>query len=292
MMNVISITDIVVLAIGGVFLLAWLFFYFKGLKNANLFENLDPSDYPMGDTYFVGYAITEMLNLDYATERAQKLRRNLSVLYEPKFADYYIRVVYSMQITMTLTVACFAAPLYFLVNNIIIFIFMLLATAVVYYYYGISMEDRLKARAEEMLSDFSEVVSKLALLVNSGMILSEAWERVAFSGDRNIYQEMRRSVDGMHNGASQQEALFTFGQRCMLPEIKKFSTSLIQGLAQGNSELGNTLTEQSKEVWDLKRHIARRKGEQANSKLLIPMCITFIGILIMIMVPIFANLGT
>ena len=290
-MELYSLLDIIVFSIGLLILATWMFFYFKGKKNEGLFTGLDQTDFPMGDIYFIGYAITEMLKLDYRTPKARKLRKNLSVLYETKYTDYYIRVVYSMQFTMALTVAAFAAPMYFLTNSVIMFLFILAATGVVYYYYGISMEDKLKAREEEMLSDFSEVVSKLALLVNSGMILSEAWERTANSGTSTIYTEMRKSVEGIRNGASTADALLLFGQRCMLPEIKKFASTLIQGIAQGNSELSASLTQQSKEVWEMKRQHVRRKGELANNKLLIPMCVSFIGILIMIMVPIFANLG-
>ena len=290
-MKLFSLLDIIVFAIGLLILAAWMFFYFKGKKNEKLFAGLDQNDFPMGDIYFVGYAITEMLKLDYRTPKARKLRKKLSVLYEAKYTDYYIRVVYSMQFTMALTVAAFAAPMYFLTNSVIMFLFILAATGVVYYYYGISMEDKLKEREEEMLSDFSEVVSKLALLVNSGMILSEAWERTANSGTSTIYAEMRKSVEGIRNGASTADALLLFGQRCMVPEIKKFASTLIQGIAQGNSELSASLTQQSKEVWEMKRQLVRRKGELANNKLLIPMCISFIGILIMIMVPIFSNLG-
>ncbi len=290
-MELYSLLDIIVFVIGLLILATWMFFYFKGKKNEKLFEGLDQNDFPMGDIYFIGYAITEMLKLDYRTPKARRLRKNLSVLYETKYTDYYIRVVYSMQFTMALTVAAFAAPMYFLTNSVIMFLFILAATGVVYYYYGISMEDKLKEREEEMLSDFSEVVSKLALLVNSGMILSEAWERTANSGTSTIYAEMRKSVEGIRNGASTADALLLFGQRCMLPEIKKFASTLIQGIAQGNSELSASLTQQSKEVWEMKRQLVRRKGELANNKLLIPMCISFIGILIMIMVPIFSNLG-
>lgn len=290
-MELLSLVDLIVLVIGVLILAMWLLFYIIGKKNEALFENLPQDDYPMGDTYFLGYAITELLKLDYKTKAARKLRKELSVLYDPKYTDYYIRVVYSMQYTMALTVAAFAAPMYFLSGSLLMFVFMLAATGVVFYYYGISMEDKLKERADSMLSDFSEVVSKLALLVNSGMILNEAWSRVAFSAEGTIYTEMRKSVEDISNGASSSDAIFRFGQRCMLPEIKKFSSTLIQGISQGNSELAMMLTQQSKEVWDMKRQIVKRKGELANNKLLIPMCLSFIGILIMIMVPIFANLG-
>lgn len=290
-MELISLVDWIVLAIGVLILAVWLYFYAVGKKNEALFENLPQDDYPMGDTYFVGYAITELLKLDYKTKAARKLRKELSVLYDPKYTDYYLRVVYSMQYTMALTVAAFAAPMYFLSGSLLMFVFMLAATGVVFYYYGISMEDKLKERADAMLSDFSEVVSKLALLVNSGMILNEAWSRVAYSAEGIIYTEMRKSVEGIANGSSAADAIFHFGQRCMLPEIKKFSSTLIQGISQGNGELAMMLTQQSKEVWDMKRQIVKRKGELANNKLLIPMCLSFIGILIMIMVPIFSNLG-
>ncbi len=51
------------------------------------------------------------------------------------------------------------------------------------------------------------------------------------------------------------------------------------------------LMDQSKEVWGAKKQYVRRQGEKAASKLMIPICIMFIGILIMILVPIFTNLG-
>ncbi len=290
-MSFISVTDIVIFTLGLAIYIFWLSMYFKGKKNEVLFQALDPSDYPMGDTYFVGYAITELLKLDYKNKTTRALRKKLSVLYEAKYVDYYIRVIYSMQYTMALTIACFAAPMYFLSGSPALFVILLAGSAAVYYYYGVSMDEKLKKREEQILSDFSEVVSKLALLVNSGMILGEAWEKVAFSGESTIYQEMRRSVEEMRNGTSAVNALYDFGQRCMLPEIKKFSTTLIQGITQGNKELAEMLTQQSKEVWDIKRQMVRRQGELANNKLLLPMCVTFVGILIMVMVPIFSNLG-
>lgn len=286
-----EIVDIIVLALGLVLLALWLGLYFSGKKHEQMFEQLDPKDYPMGDTYFVGYALTLKLKLEYKNKASRKLRKELSVLYEPKYTDYYLRVVQSMRLTMALTVACFAAPIYFMSDNLLLFVLLLAGAGGAYYYYGTAMEQLIEKRADEVLTDFSEVVSKLALLVNSGMIVSDAWVRVAGSGDRTLYREMNRSIEEMNNGKPFTDALYTFAQRSLLPEVKKFASTLIQGVAQGNTDLALMLTQQSKEIWDLKKHAVRRKGELANNKLLIPMCLTFIGILIMIMVPIFTNLG-
>jgi tight adherence protein C len=77
----------------------------------------------------------------------------------------------------------------------------------------------------------------------------------------------------------------------MMPEVKKFSSTLIQGLQKGNKELSIMLQQQSAEIWSLRKQNVRREGEKAASKLLAPMLIMFIGILIMVVVPIFTNLG-
>ena len=47
---------------------------------------------------------------------------------------------------------------------------------------------------------------------------------------------------------------------------------------------------QSAEVWEQKKQIVKRKGEKAANSLMIPVFLMFGGILIMVIVPIFANL--
>ena len=121
--------------------------------------------------------------------------------------------------------------------------------------------------------------------------MREAWAEVAYTGDSALYQEMQRAVDEMNNGVSDVDALFNFGTRCIIPEIKKFTSTIVQGLVKGNSELVYMLQEQSKEVWSAKKQDVKRQGAKASSKLLIPILIMFIGILIMIVVPIFTNMG-
>ena len=134
-------------------------------------------------------------------------------------------------------------------------------------------------------------MSKLALLVNAGMILKEAWIKVSETGEGELYDEMRRAVEQMNNGVSEVDAYAEFGTRCISPEIKKFTSTVIQGLVKGNRELVEMIKPQSREIWDAKRHNVKQQGEKAASKLMIPMMIMFFGVLIMIVVPIFANIG-
>ena len=123
------------------------------------------------------------------------------------------------------------------------------------------------------------------------MIVREAWEEVAYTGNSIFYIEMQKAVDDMKNGFSEADSLYRFGSRCMIPEIKKFVSTIIQGIEKGNSELTRMLEQQSSEVWGLKKQEVRRQGEKAASKLILPMMMMFIGILIMVIIPIFSNLG-
>ena len=141
-------------------------------------------------------------------------------------------------------------------------------------------------------TDFPDIVSKIALLINAGMILKEAWIKVSETGDSPIYQEMKKTVFEMENGMAEVDAYYNFGTRCVIPEIKKFASTLSQGVVKGNAELVSMVQEQSAEIWLAKKHRAKQQGEKAGSKLMIPIMIMFVGILVVIIVPIFANLGT
>lgn len=286
-----TILDIIMMLLGVVAFVAWMGLYFKGKKNAALFEPLDEKDFILKEIYFVGYAATEVFHCQYKSAKDRKLRKNLEIIYGPKYAEYYLRVIYAQKLTVGLTLVVLSFALYGLADTILAFFVGLMFAFAGYYYFETLTEKKLMKRSEEMLQDFSEVISKLALLTNAGMILREAWQEVAYTNDSPIYEEMQKTVDEMNNGYAEIDAFFNFGTRCIIPEIKKFSSTIIQGLVKGNSELTMMLMEQSKEVWAAKKQYVRRQGEKAASKLMIPICMMFVGILVMILIPIFTNLG-
>ncbi len=290
-MEELNVIDLVIIGLGAFSLLAWLVFYFNGLKYNSMFEVLQEKEFPLKEIYGLGYGMLELFRYKYKSKADRNLRRELEVLYGEKYSEYYLRVVHSQQLTMAFTLFVISFALYGLTAEILALGIGLMFTGLIYYYYGTTAKKKIMKRSDEMLHDFSEVVSKLALLTNAGMILKEAWNEVAFAGDTTIYQEMQTAVHEMQNGVSEVDALHGFGTRCVIPEIKKFTSTIIQSLTKGNSELSAMLQEQSKEVWQLKKQLVRREGEKAASKLLIPICVMFVGILIMILIPIFTNLG-
>ena len=290
-MGFLSVADIVIMGIGCVLLVGWLAIFVSSKKYNSLFEAIEEKEYPLKELYSMGYAVMEMIHYPYKSKFDRKLRSTLSILYEEKFVEFYLRVTYAQSISLAMLVLMFSFILYGLSREIAIFAICILMAGLCVYYFLTLAEKKIAQRSEELLSDFSEVVSKLALLTNAGMIMRDAWNEVAFTRDSTIYNEMQKAYVDMNNGVSEVEAIRRFGLRCIIPEIKKFSSTIIQGLEKGNSELAVMLQSQSNEVWGMKQQMVRRQGAKANTKLMLPMFIMFIGILIMIVIPIFANLG-
>lgn len=283
--------DYVMYIIGLLYLIFWTVLYITGKKNAKLFEGLNEKEYPLKDIYHVGYQFVNLIKYQYKSKKDRQHKKELAILYDQKYADYYLRVVYAQKTTFVLTLMALAVPMYGLADSMAGILIIAMFAWAAYMNYGNMTTTIIEKRSHEMLNEFSNIVSKLALLTNAGMIMREAWEEVANTGNSAIYLEMQKSVIEMKNGVSEVDAITNFGTRCVLPEIKKFASTIVQGIMKGNSELTAMLQEQSKEVWNIKRQVIKRQGEKASSKLMIPIMLMFVGILIMVVVPIFTNLG-
>ena len=282
--------DYVSMAILAVALIFWLILFFMGNKYSAMFELLDEKQYPLKDLYGVGYAAMELIHYKYKKKYDRKLRSDLAILYTERYADYYVRVVYAQTVTICSLILIGGLILMLIAADptfLILIVFMMGALG---YYFMTLPSATIKKRADELLSDYAEVVSNLALLTNAGMILREAWEQVAYSGDGVFYKEMQKVVEDLNNGIGESAAFHAFGTRCVIAEAKKFASTIAQGIQKGNSELAKTLQLQSAEVWEQKKQLVKRQGEKAANRLMVPVFIMFAGILIMIIVPIFANL--
>ena len=93
------------------------------------------------------------------------------------------------------------------------------------------------------------------------------------------------------NGIMEADAYRNFADRCSVKEVRKFTSLILQNLQKGNEELALFLGDMSTEMWEMKKNEVKQKGEKANSRLLLPVFLIFIGILILILVPVMSGLG-
>lgn len=257
---------------------------------AEITESIDETKYRYPELFCIGFAIMRFLKIDTSGKQARKRIKEIAEVQGKRYAEYYYYIINGAKWTYGLTVLVLFALLGAMGNSGIALFFGLVLSILLMWYVDETMNDQLEQRRDDLLTDLPQMLSKLTLLVNSGMVMRDAWVKVAEGEDRILYQEMRITAQEMKNGVSDYEAYRNFADRCSIKEIRRFSSTMIQNMQKGNSEIAYFLKEMSDEMWEEKKHLVKRKGEAANSKLLIPTAMIFIGILILVMVPTFMNM--
>lgn len=271
--------------------LLWMFFLKKYEKTYQpIIQSIDPEQYKYPELFSVGFGLMKLLRIDSKTRQGRKRVKEIAEVQGKKYAEYYFYVINAEKWTYGFTVLVLFCILGAMGNEPLAVVLGAVMAFLVMWYIEELLNDKLEARRDELLADLPQVLSKLTLLVNSGMTLRDAWKKVASGGDRVLYQEMNLAVQDMQNGLSEFEAYRNFADRCAIKQIRRFSSTMIQNMQKGNAEVSYFLKEMSDEMWEEKKHLVKRKGEAANSKLLIPTAMIFIGILIMIMVPVFLTM--
>ena len=288
------VLNIIFLALSLVVGFSFLFFLLTSGEFQEYITHLDKKEFMMPEIYGVGFKIAKILKLEYKSREAKQTRDNIVILYGERYADYYLRVLYAQKISIVyfvFAIVCGLSALAEGTDKLLLFGLGVVLSGVLYYYFTTQPASKVKKRSIQFLNEFPNAVSTIALLVNSGMILREAWREVSLSDDSELYMEMRKVNEEIDNGTSEIDALYNFANRCVTPEIKKFTSFIVQGLEKGSKDLANALTNQTRELWELKKQNTLRQGELASSKLMIPLMVMFLGILIMIIGPIMTNLG-
>lgn len=149
------------------------------------------------------------------------------------------------------------------------------------------LDGKIDDRRTNIMIEFPEFINKLLLLVNAGMTISKAWEKIVEDNkkDTPLYEELNVSIAEIRAGKPEAVAYEEFARRCKIKEIIKFVSVIVLNLKKGGSEVVPTLRAQSDECWEMRKATAKRLGEKASSKLMLPMAIMLVGIILIVALP-------
>ncbi|MDD5923182.1 MAG: type II secretion system F family protein [Clostridia bacterium] len=262
---------------------------FGGAKKYN--DVVEALDDKMKYSYLAGLNLLDIVHFNFGSTYCRKMIKNCRVVYGEKYAEFHFRINMAKKVTYGLLVLIFGLTVSVLLQEALVILLTVGAAAGIVYYFETVIMDEIHKREDDIITTFPDMLSKLALLVNAGMIVKEAWEKVANTGEGTIYEEMRATVTEMNNGVAEFDAIMNFSNRCNVDKISKFSSTMVQNLSKGNKELAEFLKQFSNEAWVEKKQYTRQKGEAAAGKLLIPIVLMFFGILLMVCVPIFLGIS-
>lgn len=279
------------LTAGTIVILFYVCMLYRGAKKYGNYVKGLPKEYKMKEMYPAGFYLLDILHYSYRLKLDLVRRKQCTIIYGEKYGEYYFRLNYAQKASMMTLMLGISLLLCSQAKSPVLYIAIPTFVAIAYEYYDKQILKITEIRDEEVERDFADIISKLALLINAGMIVQDAWIKVSETGNSTIYKEMQNSVNDIQNGMSNEEAYMKFADRCMSAKIKKIMSAIIQNNLKGYSELVEYLLEQTSQCWEEKKQFLRIQGEKASGKLLIPIVIMFAGIIIMIVVPIFGNMS-
>lgn len=164
---------------------------------------------------------------------------------------------------------------------------------------SVAMEKQLVAEVQkreiQIMLDYPEIVNKTTLLMGAGMTMKGAWKRVVKEYEtkralnlidkRYAYEEMILTCKELDNGVGETKAYESFGRRMKLLPYLKFSSLLAMNVKKGMQGLTNILQEEAISAFENRKELAKRLGEQAGTKLLVPMIIFMFIVFAIIMIP-------
>lgn len=184
-------------------------------------------------------------------------------------------------------------------NSLALWTAVIAVAAAVYLFSDKDLHERLEKRRETMQHEYPELVHKLVLFVGAGMTIRGAFQKMAgdYTAKREMggapspaYEEMLYTCRELHSGISEGAAYEHFGRRTGLQEYIRLSTLLTQNLKRGNSMLLDRLKEEADRAAEQRLQQSRKLGEEAGTKLLIPMVMMLAVIMVMIMIPAFSGM--
>lgn len=161
--------------------------------------------------------------------------------------------------------------------------------------------EREKNRERELLLDYPELLSKLMVLMGAGLTVRGAWERMVKDYEeavrlgrqrrRAAYEEMGQTWHQLQNGMAEGTAYREFGKRCRLQPYLKLSSLLEQNRRTGSKNIRAILQTEMADAFEQRKNLARRLGEEAGTKLLLPLFMMLGIVMVMIMVPAMMTMG-
>lgn len=280
-----------------VLIVFWGYLYFKYKKAyEGLLEEVEGKGYILKDIYFVGLGCIEIYEKITkkkisSTKKAAAKMRSLGEVYGRENAELYYYVTVAAQTSLLLTFLPLALLLLCVMESYIGLLLGIMLTFVMVNGVKSSIDADVSNKKDAIESEFPKMVSKITLLINAGMLVRRAWDEVAESDYENpLYEEMRITSKDMEEGVSLEVAMDGFAQRCGIKEIRKFASMYVQAVNRGASETVDSMKVMSEEAWVKKKQYSKQKGEIASQKLLLPNMIMFMGILIIVVVPIFSSM--
>ena len=169
---------------------------------------------------------------------------------------------------------------------------VLLVAVIAFWRRDKNLEKMAKVREQQLILDYPELLFKLTMLLGAGLTIRMAFSKIALEYQegkgkrlRYAYEEMLLTHYEIQSGVGESTAYENFGKRCREPHYVKLGSLLAQNLKRGARGLRELLEGEAIMGMEERKNIAKKLGEEAGTKLLIPMMLMLVVVLIILVAP-------
>ena len=158
-------------------------------------------------------------------------------------------------------------------------------------------KEKRKQWEERMILDYPELLSSFLVLTGAGYPVRQAWKKQVMDAEKKkqlplhpVYREMQTTLNQMETGMPEIWAYGEFGRRVGIGCYIKFASLLGNSVSTGGKDLRRLLEAEMETAFRQRKELALRKGEEASTKLLIPMFLMLGVVMVMVVAPAFLSL--
>lgn len=182
-------------------------------------------------------------------------------------------------------------------NSIFLFILTLFISVLICKGMEKDLEKNCKKRNRQLIIDYPGFVSKLRLYLQAGLTIKNSFLKITTDYQNQkgrrcyLYEEMKVACYQLENGVMEEQVYQDWGKRCGVMRYRRLSFLLAVNLKQGNSRLLLLLEQEADSAQEDRRNLARKAGEEAGTRLMLPMMLMLVVVMFLVLLPAYMDFG-
>lgn len=177
----------------------------------------------------------------------------------------------------------------------------IIAAAALYLRQGQELKKQQKLRNDQLMLDYSELVSKLMVYIGAGLTIKNAFEKISehydslidrgIQKERPLAVELRTMRNQFRRNMAESDVYNDFSRRINLKPYSKLVSLIEQNRKNGTKNLRALLELEMNQAFEDRKTTARRLGEEAGTKLLLPLFMLLGIVMAIVIVPALTTLS-
>ena len=142
------------------------------------------------------------------------------------------------------------------------------------------------------MEQYPSFVNRLWLLLGAGMTVQTGIRQILSEMEKDwlLRRELEYAMHQLDTGSEESWVYEQLGRRLELPEYYQLLQHISQYIRMGTKDLRNLMEQEMQQALEKRRELAKKKGEEASTKLLFPMILLLVLVMVMIVYPAWVGL--